>query len=294
MPPIDNTTKLYGTVIALLIYGVAVSSLYVNGLVSFEALRPGYAFLFPVGIVVAIVAMSSGISGSNFWVPVNVIVLNLEPRTSLWLALFTMLFGFGSGVVKHFAQDTINPQLVARYLAMSIPGAVIGTMILPYVRTSLLLIAFGCFVGLYGMRLFLVKNAFTGTSEKITLSIAFFGGMLKGMIATGLGKLLLPRLINRQGISHAEAVGTVVSIVFITNIVAVSSMLYNENLLTSLKNDWEELFSIMVFIAPAVVIGGQIGPRVPTLISKEVLVKYVGALLVAVSYFMIMRGFTIL
>ena len=54
MPPIDNTTKLYGTVIALLIYGVAVSSLYVNGLVSFEALRPGYAFLFPVGIVVAI------------------------------------------------------------------------------------------------------------------------------------------------------------------------------------------------------------------------------------------------
>ena len=114
------------------------------------------------------------------------------------------------------------------------------------------------------------------------------------MIATGLGKLLLPRLINCKGVSHPEAVGTVVTVVFITNIVAVLSILCNEDFLTSLKQDWEQLCSIMIFVAPAVIIGGQIGPTIPTLISKEVLMKYVGCLLVGVSYFMVMRGFATL
>ncbi len=67
-----------------------------------ETLHVKYLLLFPLGILVAIIAMSSGISGSNFWAPINVIVLNIEPRIGFWLALFAMLFGFGSGVIKHF------------------------------------------------------------------------------------------------------------------------------------------------------------------------------------------------
>lgn len=289
-----NRFRLYGIIVAILTYGAVISSIYINGLVSLETLHPKYAFLFPIGIVVATIALSSGISGSNFWVPINVIVLNFEPRTGFWLALCTMLFGFGSGVVKHCEQRTINPWLVCRYLMMAIPGAIVGTIIVPYFNTSLLLIGFGVFVGLYGTRLLLARNAILSNDEKITLTIAFIGGMLKGMIATGLGKLLLPRLINRKGVSHPEAVGTVVVIVFITNIVAVLSILCNEDFLASLKHDWQQLFSIMVFVAPAVIIGGQIGPRFPTLISKEVLIKYVGSLLLGISYFMIMRGFAIL
>ncbi len=83
-------------------------------------------------------------------------------------------------------------------------------------------------------------------------------------------------------------------IVFMTNIVAVLSLLRNEAFFTSLKQDWEQLLSIMVFAAPAVVVGGQIGPRIPALNSKEVLIKYVGSLLVGVSGFMILRGLAIL
>jgi uncharacterized protein len=278
----------------MLLYVIAVGLFYMNGIVSLSTLNSKYLFLFPFGIVVSIVAMSSGISGSNFWVPLNVIVLNLEPRTSFWLALFTMLFGFGSGVIRHFLQDTINAKYVGRFFMLSAPGAIIGAILLPYIKTSLLLIAFGVFVALYGLRMLFVKNSFLGNNEKATLAISFIGGMLKGMIATGLGKLLLPRLINHKGISHPEAVGTAVAVVFFTNIVAVLSLLSNKDFHASLINNWEQLFSIMVFVTPAVIIGGQVGPRIPKLITKELLVKYVGSLLICISYFMIMRGFALL
>jgi len=221
----NKAMKMSIAVVAVFIYGLAAISLYGSGIVSVRTLHMKNFFLFPMGVVVAAIAMSSGISGSNFWVPINIIVLHIEPRIGFWRALFSMLFGFGSGVVRHLEQKTIRPRLVGRCLAMAIPGAIFGTLIVPYVNTAVLLIALGVFVGLYGTRLLFVKNAFRGKHEKITLGIAFVGGMRKGMLATGLGKLLLPRLIDRQGLSHAEAVGTVVCIVFITNVVAVLSIL---------------------------------------------------------------------
>ncbi len=173
---------------------------------------------------------------------------------------------------------------------MAVPGALLGTAILPYVDPSSMLIGFGIFVALYGLRLLFIQKAFMPGNEKITLTIAFIGGMLKGIIATGLGKLLLPRLINHRGVSHPEAVGTVVCIVFITNTVAVLSLLRHEDFYVSLLANWQELFSIMIFVAPAVIIGGQIGPRILSCISKGMLIKYVGTLLLLVSFFMIRRG----
>lgn len=279
--------------IALAVYTVTIVALYASGIVPLRTLHSEYILLFPLGIAVAVIAMSTGISGSNFWVPINVIVLHVEPRTSFWLALFTMLFGFGSGVAKHLQQNTIRPSLVGRYLAWAIPGAIIGALIAPHLNTSSLLIAFGVFVGLYGARLLLVHRAFEGRNERITLSVVFVGGLLKGMIATGLGKLLLPRLLHRPGLSHPEAVGTVVCIVFLTNVTAVIATLCHKAFLVSLTDNWEQLFSIMVIVAPAVIVGGQIGPRIPVLISEESLVKYVGTLLVTVSVFMILRGIAV-
>jgi hypothetical protein len=67
-----------------------------------------YLYLFPVGIIIAILAISAGISGSNFWIPVYLIWLGLDPKTTFWLALLTMIFGFGSGIVKNLRSKTVN------------------------------------------------------------------------------------------------------------------------------------------------------------------------------------------
>ena len=79
-------------------------------------------YLFPIGMLIAVLAMSSGISGSNFWIPVFTIWMNMEPQISFWLSLLTVVFGFGSGVYKNFKIKTINWFLVGQYLKVCIPG----------------------------------------------------------------------------------------------------------------------------------------------------------------------------
>jgi len=37
-----------------------------------------YWYLFPVGLVIATLAMSAGISGANFWIPVHIICVKLR------------------------------------------------------------------------------------------------------------------------------------------------------------------------------------------------------------------------
>ena len=68
--------------------------------------------LFPIGIIIAILGMSSGISGSNFWIPVYIIWLKIDPKAGFWLALLTMIFGFGSGAIKNILSKTVNWYLV--------------------------------------------------------------------------------------------------------------------------------------------------------------------------------------
>ena len=73
-----------------------------------EMLSAEYWVLFPVGILVATMGMSSGIPGSNFWIPIYLIAIELEPAVAFWMSLLTMLFGFGSYFARNVADGTIS------------------------------------------------------------------------------------------------------------------------------------------------------------------------------------------
>ena len=45
-----------------------------------------YWYLFPIGIIIATLSMSAGISGANFWIPVYLFLIKLDPLISFWLA----------------------------------------------------------------------------------------------------------------------------------------------------------------------------------------------------------------
>ena len=69
-------------------------------------------YLLPVGFGIAVLAMSSGISAGNFWVPVYLLWARFEPPVAFWMALATMLCGYGSGVVRNLRQGTIEPHII--------------------------------------------------------------------------------------------------------------------------------------------------------------------------------------
>ncbi len=47
--------------------------------------NPELRFLFPLGILISILAISSGINGSNFLIPVYIIWLGFDAKTAFWL-----------------------------------------------------------------------------------------------------------------------------------------------------------------------------------------------------------------
>jgi hypothetical protein len=257
-----------------------------------------YWYLFPVGIIIAILAMSAGISGTNFWIPVYLIWLKIDPKTGFWLALLTMIFGFGSGVIKNIKQKTINWYIVKQYLKVTIPAAIFGTLLVPFAPAQLLIITFASFVLIFGSFLLYrygikSEEEKLKTHEKIYWTIAAIAGFLKGLIATGLGKLILPGIIGHKKIHHhAEAFGSTIFIIFIINIVAVLFRL-NPSFISVLSSNAKIIFSILIWVAPGVFIGGQIGPLVVKKISLKHARVYVGGLLILVSMLMFIRAFAL-
>ena len=109
-----------------------------------------YWFLLPVGVCIAALVMSAGVSGATLWVPVYLLWLRLGAPLAFWLGLFTMLFGFGSGVYRNWRDGTYDGPLVRRFLAASTPAALIGGWCATLINDELLIWLFGIFLFVYG------------------------------------------------------------------------------------------------------------------------------------------------
>jgi uncharacterized membrane protein YfcA len=259
-----------------------------------------YVYLFPIGIAVAILAISAGISGSNFWIPIYFIWLGIDPKTSFWLALLTMIFGFGSGIVWNVTQKTVHWTIVKQYLKIAVPFTILGTLLVPFAPANLLLELFGSFVIVYGafliyrFGLFYEKREPAGseTGEKIYRIWAALAGFLKGLIATGTGKIIMPCVLKHCKIrTPAEAVGSTVVIIFVVNLFATCFRL-TPDFVSTLAEQRDLILSIMIWVAPGVMIGGQMGPFVAKKLSKRGIRVYVGILLVFVGLLIYMRTFS--
>ncbi|MBF0179851.1 MAG: sulfite exporter TauE/SafE family protein [Magnetococcales bacterium] len=250
-----------------------------------------YVWLFPAGIAIAIIAMSAGISGANFWTPVYLVVLGLDTRVSFWLAMFTMLFGFGAGTIGHYCQRTIMFPQAFRHALYAVVGVLSGVLIAGFFKENILVILFGFFVFLYGFYM-IYKAKVDQSSSGLTIcrTVALIGGVLQGMIATGLGKLLTPCFLRQTGVSPAQAAGTSVFIVLIADLFAVSFSLIYLNISYFLYNNIILIINIVIFVAPGVIVGGLLGPKISKAMSREGFKRYVGAMLVFVGVVILYRG----
>jgi len=244
-----------------------------------------YWYLFPIGILIATLYNSTGISGANFWIPVYILWLAVDP-----------LFGSIGGLIGHTRHKTINYPIAKKYALISIPFAVAGAISLQYVNKSYLFLLFGIFALSYGF-LMLFKS-FVQPSKAISnhdssniwryLSGAC-GGLLTGLISVGLGPLLLPHMIQHKNIRHhSEAVGTTVLIVFLTSLTAVIFRL-NSNFISVLTTQFDTILSILLYVIPGVIIGGQLGPVVAKKLKLNWMKIYVAFLLITIGFVMLFR-----
>ncbi len=259
-----------------------------------------YIYLFPLGVLVGGLSISAGISGSNFWIPVYFVWLGIEPKTAFWLALLTMIFGFGSGIIGNAVKGTINWPIVRQYLKIAVPFAILGTFLVPFAPADLLLGLFGSFVIIYGA--FLVyrfglsstKNEphVPVSGDRIYWSRAALAGFLQGLIATGSGKIILPCMLRNCRIrTPAEAVGSTVAVIFVVTLVAALFRL-TPDFASTLAGQRDLILNIMIWVAPGVLLGGLLGPVVAERLSERELRVYAGILLVFVGILIYLRTFS--
>jgi len=160
-------------------------------------------FLFPVAILIAVFAMATGVSGANFWAPVYLLWLRLDPQLGFWLSLVSMIFGFSSGLARNLRQGTVNFFLLREYLKAVLPLTVLGAVVAPSVRPRWLFLAFALFVFAYATRVLLGllrggRGAPPPRGPRIYWGVAALGGFLTGLITVGLGKLVLPYCLRHE------------------------------------------------------------------------------------------------
>ena len=198
-----------------------------------------------------------------------------------------MVFGFGSGVIRNLYQHTVNWYIVRKYLIPTIPGAVIGSILTSYIGGKILVLIFGFFVFVYGTYLLITTLSSKKNPQKhskIFWELGFAAGFLKGLIATGLGKLIVPCIWNHEKIKHpSEVIGSAVVVIFIVDIVAALTRM-NPVFVGALTENWSQLFDIMIFVVPSVVIGGQLGPRAIRNVNAKRLRIYISLMLIFVSF----------
>jgi uncharacterized membrane protein YfcA len=252
-----------------------------------------YWFLLPVGCAIAVLAMSSGVSAGNFWVPVYLLWTRFDAPLAFWMALATIFCGYGSGVTRNLRQGTIHRGLIVRYLPLTVPAALVGGYLSPSLDVSWLILLFGVFVFGYGARMLAQSQGLLSTPstprQGVPWDIGIPGGVLYGLISVGLGELMLPRMLADPRLSRpADAVGSAVLVIFVTSVAAALVRL-NGPFVNALVDHQEALLSAILFAGPGVIVGGQLGPMIARQLNARALRLYVSILLLLVGVLMLVR-----
>ncbi|MDN5213496.1 sulfite exporter TauE/SafE family protein [Fulvivirgaceae bacterium BMA12] len=276
-----------------------------------------YWYLLPISIIIATIAMSSGIGGAVFFSPLFLLLLALEPAVAIGAALITEFFGFSSGVYAYSKARLIDYKLGINLLLFSIPPAIIGSLVADYFDPDILKTIFASGIIFIGWQLFAAyrqeekeKNdqsikmefqenfessltdrggnvyRYTVCNKPMGRFFALVGGFFLGMISVGLAELQEYHLVGRCRVPSRVAVATSVFVVVIT--VLVASVGHITHFVTQADpSKLQTVFKVVIFTVPGVVLGGQLGPLLQKRINPDVMKISISVLFVLIGLFLL-------
>lgn len=260
-----------------------------------------YWFMLPVSVLVSTIAMASGVEGATFFSPLFILALRLSPEVAIGTAIITEVFGFASGLFAYTRKKLIDFKLGLNLLLVTIPLAIVGTLISGIIESVYLMIILG--VGLFVVALSFLrqpkhkeiiqmdkqiaieyggKNAQTvliaADGEEIRYKVcnrtegmilSGIGALFMGMVSTGLGEMNGYFLLQRCRVPSKVSVATSVFVVAITALVASAGHFIQ--FVRTGGGVIETVLSLIIFTVPGVIIGGQIGSRIASKIPQRML-----------------------
>lgn len=274
-------------------------------------------YMLPVAVLIATVAMASGVEGATFFSPLFILALGLPPEVAIGTGLITEVFGFGSGLYAYATRRLIDYRLGGALLIVTVPMTLVGTWISGVVEPDILKAILG--VGLIAVAASFLRApshenvvlidsdirreeavkpsetclratggeeiCYTVCNRTEGRLIAGVGGTFIGMISTGLGELNGYFLLQRCRVPSKVAVATSVFVEAITALTA--SIGHAVQFAQGDRGELGTILSLLLFTAPGVIAGGQIGSAVARYIPQRTMTVGMGVLFILVAVLML-------
>lgn len=283
-----------------------------------------YWFMLPLSTLVATTAMLGGIGGAAMFVPIFLILFPFlgpeyvlaGPIAAIGVALLTESFGFSSGLIGYLRRGLIDFQAAKPFIILATP-AVVGALLSHFANPDALKIAYGAMMLI--LAYFLLRRPKPKEMKEITVKAlsggyahighkrsvrtkdgmvynyhlchrdkgsytTSVGGFITRLMSVGIGEVLMPQLVRHCKIPVPIAAATSVLVVIVTVMSAsfthISSLISNGGAETV---PWH----LVIYTAPGVIIGGQIGSRLQGRIPSEKMERIVAILFGVIGIAMI-------
>lgn len=277
-----------------------------------------YWFMFPIALAVATTAMLSGIGGAALFIPIFVIIFPiLGPQyplettaAAIGAALLTEVFGFSSGFIGYYRKRLIDFRSAVPFLMVSVPIAVVGAFLLAALESQDVILK-----GAYAVLMLVLcpvilrhtppekvaepqsLGAAAVADDRPMMSVTGrdgttyeyrkprlgaigaaatgIGGFLTGLLGVGIGEVIISQLVKRNRVPVAVAAATSVFTVIIT----IASASFAQVTALMAGGGVNAIpWNLVVYTVPAVIIGGQIGPRLQGKIPQRTMEKIIAIL----------------
>ena len=251
--------------------------------ISFE-----YWYMFPIAIVIAITANSSGFSGGVLFQPIFYFIVKLPIQQSVATGIATETVGMTSGAIRYIMQKGADLQIGFVMIMLTIPGVVVGNHILLIVNGDLLKMILGLIIfGLASLQFVSAVNKSFGTRDEIPVEDIYkyiwippIGGFFSAATGTGICEMSQPVLEKGMKLKTKRANATAI-LIEATGDWVITILNLNAGLIR-----WD----IWLFTGTGVIIGGQIGPDLSKYMPDRLLKIIFSVGIIGVAIFYIYKG----
>jgi hypothetical protein len=283
-------------------------------------------WVFPISFCICVIVTSLAMEGSVLFAPAFLFLLPLissafpemTPNEAIGVALSIGTFGYASASIGYLRQRIVDKSLAIRLIAVSVPLAIAARIISFSIPSAVIFMLFGMMLWILA---FIVLRSYVlhrnarvptlavvgsrnGERELIardgrnyrysymmnTTDRAYIGtgGVLVGLIGVGVGEIINTVLLVRHQLPARIAMGT--SAVVVTATIISSALTHVAYVTLNGQGGVEFEWRIVALAAPAVLIGGQVGPRLSARLPESAIKMALIFMFLLAGAIMFLRG----
>lgn len=250
-----------------------------------------YWFMLPACVVIAGVSIFAGISGATLLLPLFFLLFPhfgvpaLTTVQAVGASLVLQIAAFGLAVYRYTTRGLVLWPTVARIAAISVPAAVVGALVEPYVPVAAFRLIFSAglvvvAVSLWAQRRGAALSTVPPCMGAGELALAGgLGGLITGIVSAGAGEATIP-VLSRRGLALPLVAATATAVVAVTvgaaTVTTVGRLMAGPGL-------GHAAWPVMAWGTPGAVLGEELAVRNQGRIPERLVRLVLGAVFLVVT-----------